>query len=76
MARRFTRPGRQQSGRFGALTVEGGRVVCPARGNLDIEQCFFCSSYRGMVDGPSERLLCEPASGTELAYLPFGAVPR
>ena len=76
MARRFTRPGRQEAGRYGALTVESGQVMCPGRGIIDIERCFFCSSYRGLADGTSERLLCAPASGTELAYIPFGTVPR
>jgi len=58
------------------LTVEVGQVVCPARGPVDIELCFTCGSYRGLQDGPSERLVCAPASSTGLAFTPFGFVPR
>lgn len=59
-----------------ALPVEVGRVMCPSRGSVDIERCFACGRYRGLLDGRSERLLCAPVAGTELAFVPFGTVPR
>ena len=73
---RLTRALRTRSGRSMELSVEVGQVVCPRRGVADIEDCFTCSAYRGLHDGRSERLVCAPPSGVELAYVPFGVVPR
>ncbi|HLO35670.1 MAG TPA: hypothetical protein VK194_06295 [Candidatus Deferrimicrobium sp.] len=73
---RLTRSLRRGIGNSMELTVEVGQVVCPARGPVDIEACFTCSAYRGLHDGRSERLVCAPRSRAELAYVPFGYVPR
>lgn len=58
------------------LTVEAGQVVCPRRGVIDIEDCFHCSSYRGMTTGPVESLVCTPTSSSALSLITFGTVPR
>ncbi|HEX2754956.1 MAG TPA: hypothetical protein VHM48_05805 [Candidatus Limnocylindrales bacterium] len=73
---RFTRSPRPRTEHLIALTVEVGQVVCPARGITDIEHCFTCSAYRGLQDGPAERLVCAPVTRSELAYVPLGFVPR
>ena len=41
-----------------SLRVERGRVMCPRRGAVDIEQCWVCREYRGMSDGLVESLVC------------------
>ena len=40
------------------LTIEGGQVVCPRRGLVDIEECWFCPAYRGIVTGVTSGLAC------------------
>jgi hypothetical protein len=41
-----------------ALRVERGRVMCPRRGVVDIEQCWVCREYQGMSDAHVESLIC------------------
>ena len=41
-----------------SLRVEGGQVVCPRRGNVDIEGCWVCPEYRGLGTGRVETLVC------------------
>ena len=43
------------------LAVEGGQVVCPRRGMVDLEMCWVCPAYRGLTTGPREGVIC----GTE-----------
>jgi hypothetical protein len=73
---RFSRTFGTRTERQLELTVEGGQVVCPGRGIIDVERCFTCRSYRGMHDGLSERLVCSPITEGLLARIPFGSVPR
>ena len=73
---RFSRSLPGQSARPMELSVEVGQVVCPANGIIDIERCFTCGAYRGIQDGPDERLVCAPSNGARLAYVPFSFVPR
>ncbi len=49
------------------LVVEGGQVVCPARGVTDIENCWVCPGYRGQSDGPGEQIVCHGNRRTSLA---------
>jgi len=72
----FLRSLRPPTDRVVALAVEVGEVVCPARGVIDVEQCFTCSGYRGLRAGPTERLICSPSTKAQFAYVPLGFVPR
>lgn len=40
------------------LAVEGGQVVCPRRGMVDIEDCWICPAYRGLGGGSVEGVFC------------------
>lgn len=40
------------------LAVEGGQVLCPRRGVVDIEGCWVCPAYQGMSGGPMGGVLC------------------
>ena len=51
------------------LAVEGGQVVCPRRGIVDLEMCWVCPAYRGLTTGPREGVIC----GTEPVFLPIAA---
>lgn len=51
------------------LAVEGGQVVCPRRGIVDLEVCWSCPAYRGLTTGLREGLIC----GTEPAFLSIAA---
>ncbi len=55
------------------LAVEAGQVVCPLRGLVDVERCFFCRQYVGFQDGPVERLICHANEETEAALASSGA---
>jgi hypothetical protein len=39
------------------LAVEGGQVLCPRRGVVDIEGCWVCPAYQGM-SGPMDTVVC------------------
>jgi hypothetical protein len=41
-----------------ARRVEAGRVVCPRRGMVDIEECWICRDYRGLSEGTVESVIC------------------
>jgi hypothetical protein len=41
-----------------ALRIEGGKVSCPRRGIIDIEDCWVCREYGGLADGRVESLVC------------------
>lgn len=58
------RPGRER-----VLAIEGGQVVCPRRGIVDLEMCWVCPAYRGLTTGQREGLIC----GTEPVFLPIAA---
>jgi hypothetical protein len=49
------------------LAIEEGRVMCPRRGIVDLEDCWTCPAYRGM-SGWIEGLVCSTAP----VILPFG----
>jgi hypothetical protein len=51
------------------LAVEGGQVVCPRRGIVDLELCWECPAYRGLTTGQREGVLC----GTEPVFLSIAA---
>lgn len=51
------------------LAVEGGQVVCPRRGIIDLEVCWTCPAYRGLTTGSTEGLIC----GTEPVFLSIAA---
>ena len=51
------------------LAVEGGQVVCPRRGIVDLELCWGCPAYRGLTTGPREGVIC----GTEPVFLSIAA---
>jgi hypothetical protein len=59
-------PHRMRPPRERVLAVEGGQVVCPRRGIVDLEMCWVCPAYRGLTTGPREGVIC----GTE----PFLAI--
>jgi hypothetical protein len=42
------------------LFVENGRVMCPLRGDIDVESCFGCEWLRSMdLDGKEPQIACE-----------------
>ena len=49
------------------LTVEGGRVMCPRRGVVDIEGCWACPAYEGVSGGSMDDLACS----TKPVVMPF-----
>jgi hypothetical protein len=49
----------EETGTLG-LTVRDGRVACPMRGWVELEQCLDCAGYRGFAEGRVERLVCHP----------------
>jgi len=51
------------------LAVEGGQVVCPRRGIVDLELCWSCPAYRGLTTGLREGVIC----GTEPVFLSIAA---
>jgi hypothetical protein len=51
------------------LAVEGGQVVCPRRGIVDLEMCWDCPAYRGLTTGSREGVIC----GTEPVFLSIAA---
>ena len=67
--RRSHRPSRPTHERI--LSVEAGRLMCPRRGIVDIEDCWICPAYRGMGGGPVEGLICSTAP----VSLPFAGRP-
>lgn len=71
LGRHRTRPA--GAGRL-ALTIEAGEVVCPRVGIVDLERCFRCRDYDGLVEGPVERLVCAAATGPDLVTR-FGILP-
>lgn len=52
------------------LAIEGGQVVCPRRGIVDLEMCWVCPTYRGLSTGPREGVIC----GTESEFLSIAAL--
>ena len=57
-----------------ALVIEAGEVACPRVGVVDLERCFRCRDYAGLLDGSVERLVCGAASGPDLLTR-FGILP-
>ena len=51
------------------LAVDGGQVVCPRRGIVDLDMCWGCPAYRGLTTGPREGVIC----GTEPVFLSTAA---
>ena len=51
------------------LAVDGGQVVCPRRGIVDLEMCWVCLAYRGLTTGTREGVIC----GTEPVFLSIAA---
>jgi hypothetical protein len=51
------------------LAVEGGQVICPRRGIVDLELCWGCPAYRGLSTGHREGVIC----GTESVFLSIAA---
>lgn len=51
------------------LAVEGGQVVCPRRGIVDLEMCWVCPAYRGLTSSLREGVIC----GTEPVFLSIAA---
>jgi hypothetical protein len=49
------------------LAVEGGQVLCPRRGVVDIEGCWVCPAYQGM-SGPMDSVVCS----TKPVVMPSG----
>lgn len=47
--------------RFGSTTrpIYRGRVRCPLRGDVDVEECYGCRWAR-RVDLPASRIACRP----------------
>jgi len=40
--------------------IDQGRVLCPLRGDIDVEQCFDCPALRSLeLNGPEPRVTCE-----------------
>jgi len=64
LSRHRIRPPRER-----VLAVEGGQVVCPRRGIVDLEMCWTCPAYRGLTTGRREGVIC----GTEPVFLPIAA---
>jgi len=60
---------RMRPPRARVLAVEGGQVVCPRRGIVDLETCWACPAYRGLTTGPREGVMC----GTEPVFLSIAA---
>ena len=60
---------RMRPPRARVLAVEGGQVVCPRRGIVDLEMCWDCPAYRGLTTGPREGVIC----GTEPVFLSIAA---
>ena len=46
-----------------ALRIEGGKVSCPRRGIIDIEDCWVCREYGGLADGRVEFARLWPVGG-------------
>lgn len=43
------------------LPIEGGRVSCPVRGNVDVELCFTCPELADLAGDPaSPYVKCSP----------------
>jgi len=40
------------------LAVEAGQVVCPRRGQVDLERCWVCPAYDGLSSGRIEGVVC------------------
>jgi len=41
--------------------IDQGRVLCPLRGDIDVEQCFDCPSLKAIqLDGREPQVTCEP----------------
>jgi hypothetical protein len=60
-----------------SLEIEGGQVVCPRRGIVDIERCWTCRDYRGLGTGRTEGLLCAASTASILDSLwPVGSRGR
>jgi hypothetical protein len=53
-----------------ALAVEAGQVACPGRGLIDVETCFACRDYCGLIGRHSQGLLCR---GRDAATPPMSA---
>jgi hypothetical protein len=60
---------RMRPPRARVLAVEGGQVVCPRRGIVDLEMCWECPAYRGLTTGHREGIIC----GTEPVFLSIAA---
>ena len=60
---------RMRPPREGVLAVEGGQVVCPRRGIVDVEICWVCPAYRGLTTGLREGVIC----ATQPVFLPIAA---
>lgn len=44
------------------LVVDEGRVRCPNRGDVEIDRCYDCPAFEGLIRTPSGRdtLMCRP----------------
>jgi hypothetical protein len=52
-----TRPSGRATNRR-VLAVEGGQVLCPRRGVVDIEGCWACPAYLGMTGETMDGVVC------------------
>jgi len=53
------------------LAVEGGQVVCPRQGVVDMERCWVCPAYDGLSTGRIEGVVCT----ADLAELTLVSLP-
>ncbi len=51
------------------LVVDAGRVNCPTRGDLDVEECFACGRMLRFEDGSRETVVCGQPLGDPMLSL-------
>ena len=45
--------------------VSDGRVNCPSRGDIDVEECWFCPAVKDIrQEGDEEVVVCSPRAVT------------
>jgi hypothetical protein len=40
--------------------IDSGRVVCPVRGVVELEDCWNCPAYLGLSDDRIPGVVCDP----------------